>query len=85
MNRDELVKLIVEQVHFIVPAPKAPVTDTTDIAKELNLDSLGFVELSVVLEEATDITLDPELLARNPTPGAMADLFVTAAAAAEDR
>lgn len=69
-NRDAIVTAVAEAAGV----SKDTLKDSTDLVKDLQLDSLAIVELSLKLEEDLKVTLPDEELQKATTLGKLVEL-----------
>ena len=77
-QREEAQSLIGQVIELLEPFRQAggPITGETDIARDLNLDSLAVMDLMMKLEERFDISIPLNLV---PEIHSVADLATTVA------
>jgi len=78
MTRDELRSIVNSELANIAPeADPSAVPDTADLRQELDIDSIGFLDLITALHERTGVEI-PELdAARLTTRNALVDYLAS--------
>jgi len=80
MTRDELRALIDSELNNIAPeADPAAVADDADLRAELDIDSIGFLELITALHQRTGVNIPEIDAARLTTRAALLDYLAARA------
>lgn len=75
LRSEDIVRDIIERLSA-VPELRAPVTPQSRIAEDLSMDSLAIMNFIMTLEDAYDVALPIDKLAKIKTVSELADLIV---------
>lgn len=76
MNREEMIKFIIESVAQTYRADAADISEETNIPEQFGTKSLQRVSLCALIENETDVVLSLGDIGKYPTVGELADLIL---------
>lgn len=76
MNRDEMIKFIVDCVAQTYRADAAEISESTNIPEQFGTKSLQRVSLCALIENETDVVLSLGDIGKYPTVGELADFIL---------